>query len=108
MEDTQKTDEQIKAISQYIADDLKDVRFYVVDEVATKIKAALNILIHKKFESEFVLGLKNKTNRLLHVTKRNEIELKFWKDIARKYLNESDMNLAYREIDSILIEKELK
>jgi len=101
-------EELIENISKYLSEELSKTNFYDVKEIELKIKSSLIVLLDKKLESQHTIALKNKTNSHIRITKRNEIELKFWKDVLRDILPEDSMNIYYSQIDEKLNQLNLK
>lgn len=100
--------ELIESISKYLSQELSKTNLYDIKEIELKIKSSLVILLDKKLETEHTISLKNKTKNHIRISKRNEIELKFWKDALRGIIGESSMSDYYSKIDEKLNELDLK
>lgn len=101
--------EEIDFMAEYLAKELADVKMYNIQEVKNKIKASLIILLDESVKTDVTERLKKKVNTHIYVTKRKEVELKFWKDKIREKIKDvSEINSMYSEIDNLLVEMDLK
>jgi len=101
--------ENVDYIAEYLANDLSSTNLYDIDSVRAKIRASLQIFIDDNVKTTVTEKLRKKVNTHIFVSKKQDIELKFWKDVARGLLPEkNDINKYYEQIDSILVERGYK
>lgn len=100
---------KIDYISEYLADELSSVKLYNLTDVKTKIKTGLLLLIDDEVKTATTEKLRKKTNKHIELNEKHRIEIKYWKDLVRGFVKDSDkINGYYKEIDSILISKGFK
>ena len=96
-------------MSEYLAGELSNTKLYNIADVKAKIKAGLLILIDKEVKTATTEKLRKKTNNHIKLTEKHEIEIKYWKDLTRSFVQDKDkINGYYNEIDSLLKSKGLK
>ena len=95
------TNEEIDFLSNYIAEELMDVKMYDFNSIRSKIAFSLKIIKEKEENKKIVPKLRKKVEKHIDLNKHKDSELKFWKDIVRKLVDKNTMQEFYNEVDVI-------
>ncbi len=91
--------EEIDFLSNYIAEELMDVKVYDFNAIRSKISFSLKMIKQKEEDKKIVPKLKQKVEQHIDLNIQKDIELKFWKDIVRGLVDTDKMNEFYLKVD---------
>ena len=93
--------EGLDFISEYLAKELSDVKYYDLSLIKVKIKAALIILKDGDISKKDIYTLNKKAKNYLYVIDKHKHDLKYWKDKLRSICSTEQMEEFYKDIDII-------
>ena len=96
-----KTNNEIDFLANYIAEELMDVKMYDFNSIRSKIAFSLKMIKEKEENKKIVPKLKKKVEKHIDLNRHKDSELKFWKDIVRKLVDTDTMEDFYNQVDVI-------
>lgn len=101
-----KTNEEIDFLANYIAEELMDVKMYDFNSIRSKISFSLKMIKEKKENLKVVPKLKKKVEKHIDLNRYKDSELKFWKDVVRKLVDTDTLEELYKQVDVIRLKAE--
>jgi hypothetical protein len=96
-----KTNDEIDFLANYIAEELMDVNIYDFNSIRSKISFSLKMIKEKEENRKIVPKLKKKVEKHIDLNRHKDSELKFWKDIVRRLVDTDTMEKFYNQVDMI-------
>jgi hypothetical protein len=96
-----KTNDEIDFLANYIAEELMDVKMYDFNSIRSKISFSLKMIKEKEENKKIIPKLKKKVEKHIDLNRHKDSELKFWKDIVRTLVDTDTMEELYNKVDMI-------
>lgn len=101
-----KTNDEIDFLANYIAEELMDVKMYDFNSIRSKISFSLKMIKEKEENLKVVPKLKKKVEKHIDLNRYKDSELKFWKDVVRKLVDTDTLEELYEQVDVIRLKAE--